>query len=376
MNVETLKSLFNSCKETALSGRYIHHEHIADLLKKHDEKFTVTQVGKSVNGIPIFTITLGTGFKKIFMWSQMHGNESTTTKAVFDILNLFSGDHNLISSILDACTIQIIPILNPDGALAYTRLNANQVDLNRDAQELSQPESKVLRAVFDEFKPDFCFNLHGQRTIFSAGTTSNSATVSFLAPAQDEARTVTSTRQKAMELIVAMNSVLQKQIKNQVGLYDDGFNLNCVGDTFQAANVPTVLFEAGHYQDDYRREQTREFIFQSMLVALSYIAKCDVDGQKSAVYFEIPRNKKLFYDVIIRNTNALDVGIQYQERLVDGVLKFIPKIEKISDLSNFYGHKELDANGYEVFAENGKVISEGNEIDFVVIDNVKFLLNL
>ena len=49
--------------------------------------------------------------------------------------------------ILKACTLYIIPILNPDGAKAYTRLNANEVDLNRDAQDLSQPESKVLRAV-------------------------------------------------------------------------------------------------------------------------------------------------------------------------------------------------------------------------------------
>ena len=51
-------------------------------------------------------------------------------------------------------------MVNPDGAKLYTRVNANEVDLNRDSVNLSQPESKVLRNVFEEFKPDYCFNLH------------------------------------------------------------------------------------------------------------------------------------------------------------------------------------------------------------------------
>src|SRR5690606_25096737 len=112
--------------------------------------------------------------------------ESTTTKAVFDLLNLFAySKEDDVKAILENCTIGIIPMLNPDGARMYTRLNANHIDLNRDAQNLTQPESKILKACFDDFKPDFCFNLHGQRTIFSAGFTNKPATVSFLAPAQD-----------------------------------------------------------------------------------------------------------------------------------------------------------------------------------------------
>ena len=376
MQVETLKSLFKSYKETTLFGRYIHHEHILPLLKKHDKKYVINSVGFSVNEIPIYTIALGSGSKKILMWSQMHGNESTTTKAIFDLLNLFSEENELTSTILKSCTILIIPILNPDGAQAYTRLNANEIDLNRDAQDLSQPESKVLRSVFDEFEPHFCYNLHGQRTIFSAGVSNNPATISFLAPAQDEERTVTPARRIAMEVIACMNASLQKQIKNQVGIYDDGFNINCVGDAFQAANVPTILFEAGHYKNDYNREQTREFVFQSMLLSLSYIAENNVDGQLSDDYFSIPKNEKLFYDIIIRNTKEKDIAIQFHEKIRDGNLKFVPKIEKISNLENFYGHKEINANGYEVFAENGMVISEGNEIVFVEINNDKFLLNL
>jgi hypothetical protein len=381
MTIALQDQFYKTFKEQSLFHRYISFKQISPLLIKHESHFGIDVIGRSVLSETISTITIGNGKRKILMWSQMHGNESTTTKAIFDLCNLFADcNHELIESILKTCTIVIIPMLNPDGAKAYTRLNANDVDLNRDAQELSQPESKILRALFDEFKPDFCFNLHGQRTIFSAGNNNFPATVSFLAPAQDESCSITENRKKAMEIISVMNDFLQKQIPNQVGIYDDTFNINCVGDTFQSQNVPTILIEAGHYSNDYGREETRCFIFQSLLTALHYIANTDIIGNSYKTYFDIPKNEKLFYDIIIRNANinskVQDLAVMYQERLLKNKIEFIPIIEKINDLNGFYGHKEINANNNEVFIEGLKHISEGVEIDFVSIKNENTLLIL
>ena len=376
MQTELLKSLFKSYKESSLSGRYIHTESIIDLLNDSSIKPFAKNIGSSVNNENIYSITLGSGSKKILMWSQMHGNESTTTKAAFDMLNVLLASGTVSKSILESCTLKIIPILNPDGAKAYTRFNANNIDLNRDAQELSQPESKVLREVFDSFKPDYCFNLHGQRTIFSAGNTNNPATVSFLAPAQDETCTITETRRIAMEIISVMNTHLQQLIPNQIGIYDDAFNINCVGDAFQYLNIPTVLFEAGHFINDYNRENTREFIFQSLLIAIHYISETNITGNQYDDYLKIPENQKLFYDIIIKNTSNNDIGIQYVEKLIDNSIHFVPKIEKISDLNSCFAHKEIDARGYEVFGANGESISEGSENVFVIINNEKYSLKL
>jgi hypothetical protein len=58
---------------------------------------------------------------------------------------------------------------------------------------------------------------------------------------------------KAIDLIAGINTVLQRYIPGQIGI-DDSFNLNCIGDTFQAMGVPTLLFEAGHFEGDYQRE--------------------------------------------------------------------------------------------------------------------------
>ncbi|WP_299554853.1 M14 family zinc carboxypeptidase [Seonamhaeicola sp.] len=380
MQIEDIKSLFSSYKEKSLFGRYITNNHIDPLLKNLSNFFSVETIGYSVLNNPIYGIKLGTGNKRILMWSQMHGNESTTTKALFDLLNSFSDDKSSLKHILEACTLYIIPILNPDGAEAYTRINANEVDLNRDAQNLTQPESLVLRKTFEAFRPQFCYNLHGQRTIFSAGKTNMPATVSFLAPAQDKACTVTPNRRVAMEVIGVMNTTLQKVIPNQVGVYDDAFNINCVGDTFQSENAPTILFEAGHFVHDYDREYTRELIFISYVRSLDYVAKVDVDGVNSDPYFDIPENEKCFLDIIIRNVSGyakdslVDIGIQFKETLVENHIEFVPIVEKIEKLDGVYGHREIDAKGEKVLAEGAKRLTINNENVFVILKNEKIAL--
>ena len=314
----------------------------------------------------------------------MHGNESTTTKGLFDVFNILSDSNAFSDTILSNCTLMIIPILNPDGALAYARLNANGVDLNRDAQDLSQPESVILRKCFDTFQPDFCFNLHGQRTIFSAGKTNKPATISFLAPAQDISCKITENRTIAMEIIGVMNKMLQKQIPNQVGVYDDAYNINCVGDTFQSQNVPTILFEAGHFKDDYDREGAREYIFQSLVTALKYLAVNEIKGENYKPYFDIPKNEKYFYDIIIRNATViiddekqhLDIGILYSERLKGKSIEFIPVIDKISNLEAYYGHKEINADNKRVLSFDSSELKVGYENDFVLINNIKFSLKI
>jgi hypothetical protein len=280
------------------------------------------------------------------MWSQMHGNESTTTKAVLDLINFLATPGALATAILESCTIMILPMLNPDGAAAYTRVNANQIDLNRDAQERSQPESRLLRAVYEEFGPDYCFNLHDQRTIFNVGSSPAPATISFLAPAHDAERSISESRASSMQLIVAMDRMLQSLIPGRIGRYDDGFNSNCVGDAFQMLGTPMILFEAGHYPLDYERERTREFIYYAILNAVETIAHDRVTDYPMEAYLDIPENNKLFFDILLRNAHVLDpgyghgtdIGILYKEVLEAGKIEFRPFVDKTGDLSHFYGH--------------------------------------
>ncbi|SHG32918.1 M14 family metallopeptidase [Flagellimonas flava] len=339
-------------KEHSVFGRYVTHESLLKnwIPKLDSGKFKI--IGNSVNGIPIGALTLGTGQNRVLMWSQMHGNESTTTKAVLDLVNFLSSEEQLAETILKSCTLCIVPILNPDGAKNYTRVNANAIDLNRDAKNLSQPESKILRELFQEFEPDFCFNLHDQRTLFSAGKNEKPATVSFLSPANDPERTINDTRATAMKLIVGMNKVLQQLIPGQVGRYDDGFNDNCVGDAFQMLGAPTILFEAGHFPKDYEREETRKFIYIALLEVLSVISNNLVGNFETNDYFEIPENEKLYFDVIVRNLHLVDptrgegdlAGIRFKEQLDGDTIVFLPEIEAVGKLEGHFGHQILDCS--------------------------------
>ncbi|WP_461533534.1 M14 family metallopeptidase [Sinomicrobium sp.] len=340
-----------------LAGRYINSSDIIPLIHHYKKEVEISVVGTSVKEESIYLLKTGKGEKKVLMWSQMHGNESTTTKAVIDLLQFLTSEEALAQRILKECTLYIIPMLNPDGAKAYTRVNANEVDLNRDAVDLSQPESRILRSVFDSVKPDFCFNLHGQRTLFNTGSSDKPATLSFLSPATDESRAITRPRKIGMEIICAVNKVLQHYIPGQVGRYDDGFNINCVGDSFQTLGTPTVLFEAGHYPNDYDRDVTRKFVFTALVTALGYISDKEINGEGYSDYFDIPENGKLFFDILIRrfplvdtkgNTVYKDIGIRYREVLDDNEIKFEPFIAECGDLKGFYGHKTFCADNEKI----------------------------
>lgn len=310
-------------------NRYLPPKQLDQFLSQFDSSSKST-LGFSVQNRPIEMLKIGSGSYKILMWSQMHGNESTTTKALIDLIPWLLGAKQ--KRFLAAFTLYIIPQLNPDGSHLYTRHNANNVDLNRDAINKSQPESRVLRSIYEKIKPNLCLNLHGQRTIYSAGKGGASASISFLAPAADFERNNTAARQKAMQLIAAMVEALSNELPNAIGRYDDTFNPNCVGDSFTQAGTPTILFEAGHVPHDYQREKVRahmlnafKALFESLLNPKESIKRED--------YFKIPKNQIEFCDLIVSHVTILDGGdeikdqqlaIQYQETLVGERIVFLP----------------------------------------------------
>lgn len=369
--------LHHQYKENSLFGRYITLKDIEGLLAK----FPVEIIGKSVLGKPIYKYTIGTGATKVFMWSQMHGNESTTTKAVFDFFNLIHSSNELGQRLLKEFTFCFLPMVNPDGAELYTRENANKVDLNRDSIDLSQPESQLLRKTFNEFQPNYCFNLHDQRTIFGAGTSGNVATVSFLAPSFNENRDINDVRSKAMEIIVAMNEELQKHIPDQVGRFDDGFNANCIGDQFTLLGVPTILFEAGHYPNDYYREYTRKMIFVALISGLQHIYENVIVGDKIANYLGITKNNIIFYDFLYKNVKInydgkeiiTNFAAQYKEELVDGKIQFNAYVAEIGDLKGKLGHYQYNAHKmmYADSLDNFPKINQ--KADFCLGKDLKFV---
>jgi hypothetical protein len=180
-----------------------------------------------------------------------------------------------------------------------------------------------------------------------------------------------------MALIGAITKDLDRELRGKIGLYDDGFNINCTGDTFQTLGVPTLLFEAGHHPEDYEREQTRYFVFKAFLSVCKHIG-IGISGDDT-IYRTIPFNEKSFLDVIVRNIKwkdggVGDLGIQFHEYLKGDRIEFIPKIERLDNLQGVHAHREINAGSLPISFPENQSPEVGNEIDFVVINNEKILI--
>ena len=343
--------------EDRLTGRYITIKHILPLLDSYRNIFNVSVAGFSEMGVEIPLVTLGKGAKKVLIWSQIHGNESTTTKALFDFFKYISVNNQQTAQLLSQYSFYVLPILNPDGAALYTRENANNIDLNRDAEDISQSESRVLRSIFDSLQPHLCLNMHDQRSIFGIDGP-KPATLSFLAPSADALKTITPAREIAMELIVKMKNYIQAYHHDQIGRFDDTFNQNCVGDSFTSSGSPTILFEAGHYPNDYSREQSRSFVFYALIALFDLDTASQNNSLDYKEYFTIPENQKIYKDVVLYNVrvdgedNLQTISFQYKEKLLHQKIEFELYFDSMGVSIEVFGHQHFDLQGGRILVNS------------------------
>lgn len=346
--LELFEKKYDAIRVPNFESRYLPFSKLKSYLDKNfSDKSTL---GKSFLGDEIYRLKIGNGPIKILVWSQMHGNESTGTRAMLDVLEFLKCNEKWSDSILKSISLHCIPMLNPDGANAYNRRNGYGVDLNRDFIQESSPEIKILKNYVNVFHPNYLFNLHDQRSIFNVGNTSKTATLAFLAPSADENRTITSDRIRSMAVIDSMNKNLQKVLPGHIARFSDEFYPTSTGDNFMKLGYPSILFETGHYPNDYSRNTVRKFNALAIILALDKIAQ--MEEASVGDYFSIPKNNQQFLDVVLRNVSIqsqgvkalTDIGIYYVETLNTerSEIEWIARVEEVGDLSNFYGHLDLD----------------------------------
>ncbi|MGY6741710.1 MAG: M14 family metallopeptidase [Cecembia sp.] len=363
--LDQLEKAYETYKETAVDHRRFKYQEVIHLVKDRKDNFQVEAIGKSVEGKEIYQMTWGNGPTKVMLWSQMHGNESTATMALFDLFNFLEGENDGLETIREKLkeklTLRFIPMVNPDGMDQWIRRNALDIDLNRDAIKLASPEALILKNARDVFSPEFGFNLHDQQIYYSAGETSTPASISVLAPAYNYETEVNAVRQKAMQVIVGMNNLMQQYAPGHVGKYDDYFEPRAFGDNFQKWGTSTILIESGGYPNDPEKQEIRKMNFLIMLHALIEIADQTYTQYTLPEYYKIPDNFIRLMDLVVRNiqmeneghTYEIDLGVRRREVDAHGSYFVNGTVDDLGDLSIFYGFEELDAKGMEVV--DGKV---------------------
>jgi hypothetical protein len=307
--------------------RWLRQDHLYHKLTKYEGLpcYSIKTIGKSAEGREVKKITWGNGPVKLLCWSQMHGNEPTATMAIIDILNFLSANDVLNEyrqQLAQELTVAFIPMLNPDGAETFNRRNSLGIDPNRDALAQQTAEIQNLFKAVDDLKPQWCFNLHDQRNIFSAGSAANTATISFLAASADIEKKLTQTRKLSMSLIGLMHQAITKMLPHHVGRYTDEYYHRALGEHFHKNDIPCVLVESGAYPGDPMRDMARKANFIALIKAFEAIAFKQVNHQDTKAYFNIPENEMAMLDIIVRDCQiegdsgltTVDLGLLVEEK--------------------------------------------------------------
>ena len=262
------------------------------LAKRHPESLRLTEAGHSYQDRPIHLMTLGTGERRILLWSQMHGDEPSATPALLDLADfLLGGDGGeAAEEILAGLTLMMIPMLNPDGSELYERRNAQGIDINRDALNLATPEGRVLKRVRDEYEPMLGFNLHDQNRRTAVGDSGLLATNAVLAVSGDPEGTLTPGRRRAKRACSAITEILAPFMPGGMARYDEDWSPRAFGDNLTAWGTPVVLIESGGLPPGREFTELTRLNFVALFKVLHELARNDLAGYGTELYDELPRN--------------------------------------------------------------------------------------
>lgn len=315
------------------------------------DRVRIIQVGESTEGRAINAVTYGTGSTSVLLWSQMHGNESTASMALADLVNFFAtADTSALASLLaDRLTVTMIPMLNPDGAERFIRENALGIDVNRDARILVTPEGQLLKRVRDSLQADFGFNLHdqGSRT---AGDDGLLVAIALLAPAADEERSWGPVRLKARKVAAVIAGALEPEIPGRMARYDDSYATRAFGDRMQQWGTSTVLIESGALADDPQKQRLRAINVAALLSALYAIAQDSLDQVSDLAYERLPMNRAIANDLLLLGGKIVlgngkpiraDIAIVFD----DAVAGTGPRYGEVGDLAEAVAMDTVDVTG-------------------------------
>jgi hypothetical protein len=317
---------------------------IQRLVSDSNGLLTQQEIGRSIEGRSINLLTAGSGPRKVLLWSQMHGDESTATLALLDILHFFTRESRLpwVAKTLRSLSVHCVPMVNPDGAESRTRHNAVGIDINRDARAGLSPEARALRHIHRKIAPEFAFNLHDQ-SLHSAGDTARVAALALLAPPPDEQRSIPRVRRRAMRLGALIAKALHPFAGGHITRYDDAYEPRAFGDHFQSLGSSTLLIESGHWPHDPEKATIRKLNVVGILSGLWSVAGGAYEDADLDSYTGLPLNGSRMFDLLIRGvelrhsngwSGTADLGVLY-ERYSDRAT-----IKEIGDL-RLYGGLEV-----------------------------------
>ncbi|HMV35210.1 MAG TPA: DUF2817 domain-containing protein [Turneriella sp.] len=143
---------------------------------------TLDTLGLSAGQRPINGARFTGKGPRVFFLGGVHGNETEGVAATAGFYDEYVAANKVAGL---PCDLLFIPVLNPDGLLAFSRHNGNAVDLNRNMPTKdwvqnapgekyysgpaagSEPETQLLLQILTDFQPEFILSLHSWKPMFN-----------------------------------------------------------------------------------------------------------------------------------------------------------------------------------------------------------------
>jgi len=155
------------------------------LRSNNPDYIAVETIGKDTSNtydVYRYTFTPKNYSKTCYIDAGIHGDERTNVFALCNIMEMitdaYDAKHPYFAEVREGVRFVVIPVVNPWGFQAGSRLNVNEVDINRNfsfrwnefvptssidykgTNYFSEKESQYIRDTLLQYNPDFYFNLH------------------------------------------------------------------------------------------------------------------------------------------------------------------------------------------------------------------------
>jgi murein tripeptide amidase MpaA len=143
---------------------YPYHRYV-ETMRAAEARWPVDILGHSIDGRAIERIRRGTGPFNLWLVGRQHSGEAMASWWMEGALERLADAHSL----LDAATVHIVPLANPDGvACGNLRANAAGCDLNRQWHKpdaARAPEVTSILAAMEKSGVDFVLDVHGDEMV-------------------------------------------------------------------------------------------------------------------------------------------------------------------------------------------------------------------
>jgi hypothetical protein len=255
----------------------------------------------------------------------MHGNETTGVFAILALIEMFQKKQIDFTGF----TLEIIPVINPDAYVRFSRRNGLGLDLNRDFRSFQTIESAKLLGWIKMHNPELCFNLHDQRTIFHVK--GKSAYTSLLVPSADALRSITPLRRSLMNRLGNALEALSMPLEG-IGRYTDEFYPTAIGDYLMANGIGNILIESGVREGDLNRIHARTAAVNIILAVLK------TDDRSNELYNQLPVNEQGMLEWVFTNVGyarmRVDVAIKRVYYVNGHEAGFLFVVDDLGDLAS------------------------------------------